>query len=752
VLGEYDHPNDAKNHQYLSSGTGRSLTVENGARYDTANPWFETLTEDSGLNISQYWHMLLKHRWVVLSCIVGALALGLAITLLTTPVYHAEITLKIDREPDRIVNSQDVAPRESMTSSEEFFQTQYGLIKSRALAASVVDRLGLSTSPHFLGIMGVKVPQSGPGSTMADRRRLAINSFQKNMTVTPVRGSRLVKIGFDSPDAALAATIANSVGDEFIQSNLTSRYNASGYARSFLEKMLVETKEKLEASERAVSDYATKEGIVNVQPTTENSTSSGTQSLAVNSLVALNNALATARGERIKAEQRYKQSVSADAASLPEVLQNPTIQQLNQTRGKLNADYAEKSKIYKENWPDLVSLRQRINEVDDQIKSSMRDVQASLKVNYDVALSQEKSFEAQVSKQQGATLDMGQRSIQYGILQREADTNRTLYDGLLQRYKEIGVTGGIASNNISVVDPAETPRIPAKPNPLLNMALAALVGLGLGVMAALIFELMDESIATPEDLQNKIGLPLLGSVPKLAKGQVPLDSLADPRSPFSEAYYSIRTALQFSTGQGAPSSMLITSSRPSEGKSTTALAIARNFASIGMKVLLVDGDMRNPSMHRHMGIENTRGLSNLLTGSMSVLEASHATDVPGLSFIPCGPLPPNPAELLASEQLQRFIAQATKDFGLVVIDGPPVMGLADAPALAAATAGTIFVVEARGTRRGLAKTAIQRLLLGRARLLGGVLTKFDAKRASYGYGAGYAYAYDYNYGAKPRLS
>jgi capsular exopolysaccharide synthesis family protein len=399
----------------------------------------------------------------------------------------------------------------------------------------------------------------------------------------------------------------------------------------------------------------------------------------------------------------------------------------------------------------MVAMRAQSAELDTQIKQAMANIQQSLKVNYDVALNQEKSFQDQVKKAQTATLDMGTRSIQYNILQREADTYRSLYEALLQRYKEVGLLGGITTNNISIVDRAEVPPKPYQPKPLLNMALALVGGLGIGVLLASLIELLDESIATPEDLESKLNIPLLGSVPKLAKGHSPADALMDQRSAFSEAYYSIRTALQFSTAHGAPSSLLVTSSRPSEGKSTSALAIAKNFARVGKRVLLVDGDMRNPSMHRHMGADNGQGLSNLLTGSMRIDQVALVTDTPNLSFIPCGPLPPNPAELLSGGSLRTFLDDALNLFDLVVIDGPPVLGLADAPTLAAAVAGTVFVVESRGTRRGLGRTALQRLQLGRAHLLGGLLTKFDAKQSAYGYGAGYAYAYDYNYGTPSRI-
>jgi succinoglycan biosynthesis transport protein ExoP len=317
---------------------------------------------------------------------------------------------------------------------------------------------------------------------------------------------------------------------------------------------------------------------------------------------------------------------------------------------------------------------------------------------------------------------------------------------LLQRYKEVGVTGGVTANNIAIVDRATPPREPSKPKLLVNMALAALLGLGLGVVAALVLEALDETLATPDDVEKKLGVSVLGVIPLLDKGESPANALADIRSGFSEAYYSLRTALQFSTPDGAPSSLLVTSARPAEGKSTTAYSVALNLARVGKRVLLIDGDLRNPSMHRVVGVENERGMSNLLSGSADLDSVVQHTSQENLSFIPCGPLPPNPAELWGGERLHQFLSQTRTKFDHVVFDGPPVLGFADAPMLASAVNGTLFVLESRGTRRGQARGALRRLQVGRAHLLGAVLTKFSTKSTSYG---GYDYAYDYHYGAEP---
>jgi capsular exopolysaccharide synthesis family protein len=275
---------------------------------------------------------------------------------------------------------------------------------------------------------------------------------------------------------------------------------------------------------------------------------------------------------------------------------------------------------------------------------------------------------------------------------------------------------------------------------MLNMMLAAVLGLGLGVLAAFVIEALDETLGTPDDVEQKLGVPILGSIPLLEKGITPPEALADIRSGFAEAYYSLRTALQFSTPDGLPRSLLVTSTRPGEGKSTTSLAIALNLARLGQRVLLIDADLRNPSMHRNLGADNGRGLSNVLAGASTLADVVQSTGASALSFVACGPLPPNPAELLAGSRVRAFLEEAQARYDVVVMDGPPILGLADAPVLASMVGGTIFVLESRGTRRGQARNALARLRMGRARLLGAVLTKFNTKTASYDY------AYDYDYG------
>ena len=740
IFGEDDEPRRLP-------GAGRGLAPRGPEGVvDVWRP--ERVIDEPAIDLAQYWRLLFKYRFVIAISFIGAIILGVAATLLMTPIYTATTTIQIDRESARILDTDDVAPKETMMQGEEFFQTQYGLIRSRSLAQRVAESEGLAADARFLDTMSLTSGEGvakGPAS-LARRQEAVVEALQDNLGVQPVRGSRLVNITFDSPDPAQSAQIANAFAVNFIQANLDRKFDSSSYAREFLEERLAQTKSRLEEAERSLVAYAQQQGIINIDETTSaggEPSGAGSRSLAANDLLALNSSLAQVRAERIAAEQKWRQVSSSSLMSLPEVLQNPAIQRLTENRATLNAEYQQKLSIYRPEFPEMQQLKARIDETDSQIRALANEIRASVRQNYQALIGQERSLQGQVNGLKGDVQDLRSRSIQYNILQREVDTTRSLYDGLLQRYKEVGVAGGITANNISIVDRARPPDDPSKPSMLLNLAIAAVLGLGFGVLLAFAMEALDQSLSTPEDVEAKLDVAVLGAVPVLPKGMTAVEALAELRSGFAEAYYSLRTALQFSTPNGAPSTLFVTSARPGEGKSTTALAIAENFARIGHRVLLVDVDLRKPSMHRLLGANNDRGMSSILSGSATLSDVVQRPEDGGLWFIPCGPLPPNPAELLSGNRVQSFLEESRRRFDIVVIDGPPTLGFADAPAMAANVAGTVFVIEANGTRRGQARGALARLRVGRARILGAVLTKFNAKSSAYG---GYDYAYDYAYG------
>ena len=320
------------------------------------------------------------------------------------------------------------------------------------------------------------------------------------------------------------------------------------------------------------------------------------------------------------------------------------------------------------------------------------------------------------------------------------DTNRALYDGLLQRFKEIGVAGGVGVNNVSIVDPADIPQKPSSPRLILNLAASVLAGLLLGAGLALALEQIDEAIADPGEVERQLGLALLGTVPKV-EGKTPQDALKDRKSEIVDAYLAIQTNLAFTTEHGVPRSFAITSTRPAEGKSTTALALATSLARAGRRVILLDGDMRSPSVHHFGGVSHDRGLSNFLTGDDDISTMTFAMSELGFTAMSAGPIPPNAAELLTGNRLELLIERLLENYDHVLIDSPPVMGLADAPLIASRVEGVIYTVESHGIRATLVKTALGRLASANAHVLGSVLTKFDARKAHFGYGYEYGYGY-----------
>lgn len=703
------------------------------------------------IDLRRLWHIVLKRWWILAGSVALMLILGVVVTLLSTPIYRASATLQIDREAAQVVDMEGVLPAENLYSAQEFYQTQYGLLKSRSLAQRVVASLGLAEDPLFVEEnrrtpAGERKTNAQKPADAAELRRKAVDQFLNNLKVTPSVNSRLVTVSYDSPDPALAQAVVNSITETFIASNLERRFEASSYARKFLEERIGQLRERLEQSERELVAYAADAQIINIQSASANAEAGSNKgrSLISASLETLNASLSKAQTDRIAAEERWRAAQASSGLALSEVLASPTIQRLRQQRAEAVAGRQELLERFQPEYPAVKQADAQIAELDRQLAAEAEDVRRSLRGQYVSAAAAEQAIQAEIGRLKGEAIDLDQRSVRYNILQRELDTNRTLYDGLLQRYREIGIAGGVGTNNVSVVDRAERPVQPVAPRPLINLALAGLLGLMAGAAVVFLLEFLDESLKTPIDVENKLGLPLLGSIPLLPDAAAMAQAARDPRSGFSEAYHSVRSALQFARVGGTPRTLLVTSAQPGEGKSTSALAIARAFARMGKSVLLIDGDLRNPSLHRMLGANNRSGFSSVLAGT-SLSEAVQPTDQMHLSLLSSGPRPPSPADLLSSPALRGFLDGVSETIDLVVIDGPPVMGLADATILGNAVEGVLFISGAGVVRRGAALRAIERLKASGADIVGGVLSRFDSKKANLG-GYGYEYAYSYDYG------
>ncbi|MCB2060457.1 MAG: polysaccharide biosynthesis tyrosine autokinase [Novosphingobium sp.] len=671
--------------------------------------------ENDGPNLAA----LLRILWARIYWVLAASALGLALaliaSLLQTPLYRSTAVLELNPPTVPILPGQSeqqdnlVVPN----TDHEFLATQYGLLKSRTLAERVVQDLNLADR---------RQSEAG-GDGQEARMRTLTDTLAENIEVKPVRVSRLVELSYSSENPDRAARIVNGFADAFLSSTLDRRFEATASARQFLKKRLETVRAKLDEAERKLVAYAKANNIIDTSREAEDKSEAGTLSGA--SLVALNEALALAQQKRIAAEQRYRQS-----GTITEV--NQSTAALRQEKARLQSEYQEKSTTFQDDYPDMVRLRSRIRALDRAIRSEAESASGALFAEYRAALAEEGSLKARVGQLSAAVLDQRERAIQYNILQRELDTNRSLYDALLKRYNQVGVAGSVGTPQASIVDRGEIPVSPASPNIPLNLGLGLFFGLALGVIFVFGHEFLTDTITSPEDVREKLHLPALGVIPKKKRKEGLAEQLRDRKSPISEAYASLLTTLQFTTHTGLPKSVLVTSTRAGEGKSTSSFVLANHLAQLGKKVLLIDADMRRPSFVIKERAE--LGLSRMLVGDGSLWDHILGTHVENLWLMPSGPVPPNPAQLLNSPRIKAILTELTEHFDVVIVDAPPPHGFADAPLLASVCSSVLLIVESGKTRRRHALETIAKLQVSGSLMLGAALTKYESSIGEYGYG------------------
>ncbi len=700
------------------------------------------------INLKHIIAILDRRKWLIATVIAGIFLLGLIVTLLMTPQYTSTSILEIRREDGNFTNVEGVDPDTPNMINPEFYATQQGLLNSVTLAEAVAIDNRLQDSGAFFKMFKSSKTRDWfeddhliPGaSTREERLREARDILLEHVDVSIESFSSLATISFTSPDAVFSKKIVDAWGAHFIKATLDRRYAATAYARRFLESRLGQLRNRTDIAERQLVDYAARQGIVSLPADNgaQTASSSGPErSLVTEDLVSLNKELSTATAERIAAQSRLK---SRDAA-VEESLSNVGISQMRTQRAELASQYADMLQRFDPDYPPAKAIHAQIVSLDKSIAREDARVQATLQNTYEAAQKREASLTEQVDELKSKLFDLRRRSTQYNVLLREADTNRQLYDALLQRYKEIGVAGGVGINNIAVVDPGDIPEKPARPNVLVNLVISLIAGAAIGIGLAFVLEMLEDTLSDPAEVSELLHVPLIGVVPKV--DEEPLAALLDLKSTISEAYFSVQTSLALSTSHGFPRTLAVTSSRPAEGKSLTSLGLAKTLAAQGRKVLLVDCDMRAPSVHHMMRRDGSYGLSNLLTGSMKAEEAVQTTEIKNLSIIAAGPQPPSAAELLSGAHFKAVLDQLLPDFEYIIVDAPPVMGIADAPLLANQVEGVCFVIEAHSTKKSSIRTALSRLRAAEINLLGAVVTKFDSKQAFTGYGHDYGYGYGY---------
>ncbi|GAA0475370.1 hypothetical protein GCM10009096_16300 [Parasphingorhabdus litoris] len=690
----------------------------------------------------QYWHAILRHKIAIATIVAVTLMIGVLFTLLTTPYYTATSRIEINRTQDKVTNVEGLQ-QEDTGQNLEFYQTQYALLESRSLAERVARAQNLATRDSFFEAFGIDPEGGGLLTTKANpnsaaernrRLKLATDILIEHISISPVRGSSLVDISFESPSIKLSADIANSWVTEFVASNLDRRFDSSADARKFLEERLEQLRQKLEDSERQLVFYADRKQIVTLSSTTgADGRTVGGQTLATANLESLNAELAQATAQRIAAESEAKQS-SGNKDSLSYL----AINGIRQQRATIAAEYAKLLVQFEPEYPEAKALESQIAALDSAIAQEEARIRSGNQASYREAVAREKQLSEKVNQLKNLFSGERRASIQYGIYQREVDTNRQLYEGLLQRFKEIGVAG-VGSNNISIVDRARLPDKPSSPLLVLNLLLATFVGLIFAGLYVFVFEQIDQTVKDQSDVRPNLGIAGLGSIPDLEKDDI-LESLKDKKSLAWEAYLSISTSLSFLTDHGVPRSFLMTSTRPNEGKSTSAISLATVLASTGRKVLLVDADMRNPSLHVLLQEKNNAGLSTYLSGQNELGDLIQVSDEYKFHVMKAGPIPPNAAELLSSDRVAKLVARLNDEFDHIIIDAPPVLGLADIPLLANTVEGVVYTIEANGPKLKAIEAALERVHTSHAKIFGAIITKV-AKQHS-----GYGYSYEYSYG------
>ena len=678
-------------------------------------------SERNGLDFAALMRIISHWRWLIMSAVaLGAIG-AIIITLLTTPIYRARVTLEVNPPSVEIMDEQSRDRSTTSVSTWDYVATQVGLLSSRSIAERAAQDLNLAGNKEFVGEDG----------DAASRLSTATAKVASGLKVELPEEGQLIRFSFDSESPQLSADIANQVAESFINLSLQRRYEASAYARKFLERQIAKSRADLERSERELVSYAQAQGIIYTGSGEPGSTQTDANSLQGESLVALNRALADATARRATAEGAYRQGKAVGATA--DV--TASTQALRQSRAALEAEYQEKRTLMKPEHPDMLSVRSRIEELDRQIARETSQASSgrsnSLLAEYRGALAAERALQGRVTALKGSVLNLRGRSIQYNILQREVDTNRSLYDALLQRYKEVGVAGGVGTSPVSIVDRAEVPGGPYKPDLPMNLLMGLGIGLLAGLGAAIALEYLYDTIKTRDDVRNKLGLACLGAIPKTAGQDSFVEELKDPRSIVSEAYSAVVASLRFSTEEGLPKTIVVTSTRSAEGKSSSALAVAQNFARRGTSVLLIDADLRKPAFK---AATDKLGLTRLLTDDEEGAR-NHIvpTQFPDLWLLPSGPLPPNPADLLSTGRFQELLAEVRPHFDIVIIDAPPVIGLADAQLLASVAGHAAFVVESGKTRTKLAVESLRVLGSTGVHVVGAILAKASEEMGGYGY-------------------
>ncbi|MBI3403227.1 MAG: polysaccharide biosynthesis tyrosine autokinase [Acidobacteria bacterium] len=717
-------------------------------------------TPDSDIHLLDRLAVLYRYRRVAITVFVLTTAVMMIQGYTNVQLYLARAQLLIEDERSTAVPGLNTQDNTFYEDPEPYYNTQYRILKGRDLTRRVIKRLKLETVPEFNGTAAPPptpvsmlrdfearlknlvrtAPAAAPEAPKVDEspdESAMVSAFISRVGVDPIRTSRLVDVTFTSADPKFAAIAVNTLVDEYVEQNLAVKLGASQNMLDWLASELDKQQKKVQESEQALSEYRVKQNAMSLDDK---------QNIVTQRLTALNDALIRARTAKVQKEALYNQvksiSGSASPDAIPAIAQNAQVQTL---KTKMNELVREKSRLeekYQSKHPLVQANLTAIQDTQRQIDFETAKAVQTIKNDYDSAVLEERMLASNLDAAKADAQDLSQKSVGYNVMEREAKSNRTVYESLLQREKELRVSSNSRQNNVRIVDRAEVPKAPLAPTGRRTWLMSLTVGLVLAIGVAFGLDYMNDTIKTPEDVTRRLKLPFLGLVPTVRGDKHPLLTSSHVPHDFGEAFRSLRTSLISKYPGNGTKILIVTSAQPLEGKTTTATNIAMALAYGGSRVLLIDGDMRRPGLHRPLRLNNDRGLSQVLIGQARVRDVIQRTVDPNLLAITAGKTPPNPSELLSSERMKTLLTNlAHGPFDWIIVDTPPVLAVTDAVILAPLVSGVTFVVGAEMTRRRLAERAIDIVVSSRPNYVAVVLNRVDFARNKYYYSRYYGHQY-----------
>jgi succinoglycan biosynthesis transport protein ExoP len=705
---------------------------------------------DADVHLLDRLAVIYRYRYIAITVFVLSAAAMMIQGYTTVQMFEAQARLLIENERSTTLPGLTTSAGEFYEDPEPYYETQYKILRGRDLARRVVRTLKLDTVPEFNGTavrppglsdiahklkdraLGLVTPPAAvepPKPDESSDESALVSAFISRVNVSPVRGSRLVDVSFTSQTPAFASQAVNALVDEYVTQNLDLKLQTTQNMLDWLENELANQQKKVEGSERALAEYRDKKNALSLDDK---------QNIVLARLNQLNDAVTKAKTSRVQKESIYNQVRSLPAGmsadTLSAVAQNASIQALKSKLADLQRQKAQLSERYGDKHPQIQNINATVADTQRQIDVETQKALITVKHEYDSALLEEQTLSRSLEAAKADAVDLNRKSIDYGVMEREAKSNRQVYEALLQRRDELRVASNSRANNVRVVDRAEVPKSPISAGGRRTWLMSLAVGLVLAIGVVFGLDYMNDTVKTPEDVGRYLKLPFLGLVPSVRGDKHPVLASSHVPHDFGESFRALRTSLISKYPADGTKIMVVTSAQPLEGKTTTAANIAMALAYGGSRVLLIDADMRRPGLHRPLRLTNERGLSQVLIGQARVRDVIQRTVDPNLLAMTAGRTPPNPSELLASERMKTLLTNlAHGPFDWIIIDTPPVLAVTDAVVLAPAVSGVTFVVGAEMTRRRLAERAIETVMQTRPRYAAVVLNKVDFARNKYYY-------------------